>query len=75
MFIECILEIGEPKLINQLYKKYYEQLSKGEPCYLFDDKGYRIGRIYDISFKGTNKELKLIGKCEIWEKDSMWGRI
>ena len=56
MFIECILEVGEPKLINSVYRKYYKQLSKGQPCYLFNDKGYRIGQIYDISFEGTDKE-------------------
>ena len=75
MFIECILEVGEPKLINSVYRKYYKQLSKGQPCYLFNDKGYRIGQIYDISFEGTDKELKLIGKCEVWEKDPIWNKL
>ena len=70
MFVEGILEVGEPKLIMALHNDYYNKLKKGEPCYLFNEKGYRVGQIYEISFEGTDKELKLIGKYEIWEQNS-----
>lgn len=70
MFVEGILEVGKPQLIMVLYNDYYNKLKNGKPCYLLDDKGNKVGRIYEISFEGTDKELKLIGKFEVWERNN-----
>ena len=75
MFIEKVIEVDDPFIIKDLYEEYYDKLSKGEPCYIFNDKGYRIGTIYDISIEHFDKQSKLIAKCELFSYNEIWDKF
>lgn len=71
MFIQKELEVSANRHeIDKVFQKYYNQLLKGQPCWVFDNKGHRIGQIYDLWILGDDDhKFKLMGKCEIWQPD------
>ena len=72
MFIKKEIEISENyKEIEHIYNKYNKQLLQGQPCWLYDSKGHRIGQIYELWILGDNdNKYKLMGKCDIHERYS-----
>lgn len=74
MFIQKEIEISENyREIEAIYDKYNKQLLQGQPCWLYDNKGYRIGQIYELWILGDDEhKYKLMGKCEIWERNQVW---
>ena len=70
MFVQREIEISEDhKEIEVIYDKYNKQILQGQPCWLYDYKGNRIGQIYELWILGDNdNKYKLMGKCEIWQK-------
>jgi hypothetical protein len=71
MFVQKEIEISENyREIEAFYDKYMDCLLKGQPCWLYDSKGYRIGQIYELWILGDDDhKYKLMGKCEIWQRD------
>lgn len=72
MFVQREIELSENyREIEAIYDKYNKQILKGQPCWLYDNKGYRIGQIYELWILADNdQKYKLMGKCEIWQQDS-----
>ena len=68
MFVQKEIEISEDyREIEAIYDKYNKQILQGQPCWLYDSKGYRIGQIYELWILGDEHKYKLMGKCEIWQ--------
>jgi len=77
MFIQKEIEISENyREIEAIYDKYNKQLLQGQPCWVYDNKGYRIGQIYELWILGDDEhKYKLMGKCEIWERNPVLEHI
>lgn len=77
MFVQKEIEIAEDyREIEAIYNKYINQIQQGHPCWLYDSKGYRIGQIYELWILEDEHKYKLMGKCEIWQREySLWNKL